>query len=56
MPLHLDLEIQQRFLALDQGEKIMAEYIWIGGNNEMRCKTRTLANGEWESVDKLPVW
>lgn len=26
----LDLEIQQRFLALDQGESVMAEYVWIG--------------------------
>ena len=26
----LDLEIQQRFLALDQGEMVMAEYVWIG--------------------------
>ena len=39
-PHPLDLEIQQRFLALDQGGMIQAEYIWIGGNNELRCKTK----------------
>ena len=32
-PHPLDLEIQQRFLALEQGEKTQAEYIWVGGNN-----------------------
>ena len=55
MPLHLDLEIQQRYLALDQGDKLMAEYIWIGGNNELRCKTRTLDKVPSSAAD-LPVW
>merc|ERR1719310_1800319 len=54
-PHHLDLEIQQRFLGLDQGEKVMAEYVWIGGNNELRCKTKTLTKAP-KSVDELPVW
>ena len=44
-PHPLNLEIQQRFLALDQGEKVQAEYVWIGGRNELRCKTKVSARG-----------
>jgi len=51
----LDLEIQQRFLALDQGERVQAEYVWIGGNNELRCKTKTLERSPL-SIKELPVW
>jgi len=51
----LDLEIQQRFLTLQQGSKVQAEYVWIGGNNELRCKTKTLSESP-KSVDDLPVW
>ena len=51
----MDLEIQKRFLELPQKGKIQAEYIWIGGNNEMRCKTRTL-NQVPKSAEELPIW
>jgi len=65
-PHPLDLEIQQRFLALDQKGAVQAEYVWIGGHNELRCKTKTITKAEkakwyddststW-AVDKLPVW
>jgi len=54
-PTPLDLEIQQRFLALDQGEKVQAEYVWVGGNNELRCKTKTLDKAP-KSPEDLPVW
>jgi len=54
-PHPLDLEIQQRFLALDQANMIQAEYVWIGGNNELRCKTKTL-DKEVSGPDELPVW
>merc|ERR1719238_85387 len=54
-PHPLDLEIQQRFLALDQPNMIQAEYVWIGGNNELRCKTKTL-DKEVTSASELPVW
>jgi glutamine synthetase len=54
-PTPLSLETQQRFLALDQGKKVQAEYVWIGGNNELRCKTKTLETAP-EGVADLPVW
>jgi hypothetical protein len=34
---------------------IQAEYIWIGGNNELRCKTKTLTKSP-SSPEDLPVW
>ena len=39
-PHPLSYETQARFLALDQGSKVQAEYVWIGGHNELRCKTK----------------
>ena len=38
----MDLEIMRKFNELDQKGKIQAEYVWIGGSNELRCKTRTI--------------
>ena len=52
---HLSLDIQARFLAADQSSMIQAEYIWIGGNNELRCKTKTLTKAPSSPAD-LPVW
>jgi glutamine synthetase len=46
----------QRFMRLPLPENVVqAEYVWIGGEGELRCKTRTL-NKEVKSVDDLPVW
>ena len=39
----------------DFGGKVIAEYIWIGGNCEVRSKCRTLEK-KVESVEELPVW
>jgi len=33
----------------------MAEYIWVGGKGELRCKTKTL-DAPPKSVDDLPIW
>ena len=36
-------------------KKIIAEYVWIGGNNELRSKARTLDDQLW-LVSNLPEW
>ena len=51
----LDLAIMRKFDELPQKGKVQAEYVWIGGNHEMRCKTKTLPK-EPKSVAELPVW
>eukprot|EP00803_Ostreobium_quekettii_P010359 evm.model.scf_81.16 EVM.evm.TU.scf_81.16 scf_81:157424-159148(-) len=52
----LDPAVTTQFKDLDQGGKVMAEYVWIGGTGaDLRCKTKTL-NGVPKSVDDLPVW
>ena len=52
----LDLEIQQRFLALDTNGKIQAEYVWIGGSGQdLRSKCMTL-DKKPESVADLRDW
>jgi len=52
-----DLSIQARFAELPQGGKIMAEYIWVGGNGELRCKTRTLEAKDAKAAPAdLPIW
>ena len=36
-------------------EKCIVEYVWIGGENELRSKSRVI-NGEINDVSELPVW
>ena len=31
------------------------EYVWIGGNNELRCKTKVI-NYTVKNVESLPIW
>eukprot|EP01084_Bolivina_argentea_P137852 242789_1 len=49
-------EALSKYLNLDQGNQIQAEYIWIGGSGQdMRSKTRTLPK-EIKDVKELPAW
>jgi len=45
----------QRFLKLKTGRQIQAEYVWIGGGGELRCKSKTISDYP-KSPDDLPVW
>lgn len=39
----LDQSITRHYMSLDQGSKVCAEYVWIGGTMaDMRSKSRTL--------------
>ena len=51
----LDLSVQERFLRLPCHGKCQAEYVWIGGNNELRCKTMTL-DKKPDTISDLAVW
>ena len=51
----LSLETQERFLKLPQNGMIQAEYVWIGGKGELRCKTKTLMKAP-ASIADLPIW
>jgi len=35
--------------------KTLVEYIWIGGNNELRGKTRVMS-GQITSIEQFPIW
>ncbi|ETV81461.1 hypothetical protein H257_05979 [Aphanomyces astaci] len=52
----LDRAVYDRYMSLDTGSSVQAEYIWIGGSGEdLRCKTRTLEKSP-ASVADLPDW
>lgn len=51
----LNKGVTKKYLELKRN-KIMAEYVWIGGNgDDLRCKTRTL-DAVPKSVADLPEW
>lgn len=40
--------VARKYMALDQGGKIQAEYVWIGGSGQdLRCKTRVWLMLAW---------
>lgn len=51
----LNIDVFNNYATLDQGEFVLAEYVWIGGNGEFRCKTKTLEN-EYKNVSDYPIW
>jgi glutamine synthetase len=44
-----------KFLDLDQGGKVQAEYVWIDGDNGLRNKTMTLAK-DIKDIKDLRTW
>lgn len=52
----LNIQVYQKYMALDQKGSCQAEYIWIGGSGaDIRTKTKTLTTVP-KSVDQLPLW
>ena len=52
----LDGSILERFQNLDQGGKIAAEYVWLGGTMaDLRSKTKTLTKAV-KKPEELPDW
>ena len=46
----------EKFLALPSRGKVLAEYVWLGGEAwDMRCKSRTLDTVP-EKPEDLPWW
>ncbi|KAJ7638891.1 hypothetical protein FB45DRAFT_904170 [Roridomyces roridus] len=43
------------YLALDQGEKVQAEYVWIDGDGGLRCKTTTVSK-KVTDIGQLRTW
>jgi len=53
----LDPSIYKDFMELPQGDCVQAEYVWLGGDNELRSKTKTLTGRTViNSLKELPVW
>jgi hypothetical protein len=52
----LDFAVLDRLANLPaKNGEIMAEYIWLGGALELRCKSRTLTKPP-RTVADLPLW
>eukprot|EP00303_Exanthemachrysis_gayraliae_P014316 CAMPEP_0206029404 /NCGR_PEP_ID=MMETSP1464-20131121/46613_1 /ASSEMBLY_ACC=CAM_ASM_001124 /TAXON_ID=119497 /ORGANISM="Exanthemachrysis gayraliae, Strain RCC1523" /LENGTH=405 /DNA_ID=CAMNT_0053403489 /DNA_START=27 /DNA_END=1244 /DNA_ORIENTATION=- len=52
----LEFSIVEKYMALPSANgEVQAEYVWLGGAMELRCKTKTLPRAP-RSVDDLPVW
>ena len=53
--VNLDQDVLAKFMALDAGDKIQAEYLWIDAIGEVRSKCRTGAKSK-ATLDQLPSW
>merc|ERR550532_2528833 len=51
----LNVHVYNKYMELDQGPTVQAEYIWLGGNGEFRCKTKSLS-AECKSIEDYPIW
>jgi glutamine synthetase len=52
----LDTAVYHSYMSMDQGPRIQAEYIWLGGSgSDIRSKTKTLES-KVKSPDELPIW
>lgn len=51
----LDYDVYQFYMGLDQGSCVQAEYVWIGGNGNLRSKTKTLL-AEAKTLEDYPIW
>jgi len=56
------LNLREQFFNIPYGDKVLAEYVWIGGAPEtyfsgfdLRCKTKTLDEAPKSTAD-LPIW
>jgi len=51
-----DFSLYRHYIVIMQNEvKTLVEYVWIGGEQEVRCKTRVMS-GEITTLEQLPVW
>lgn len=52
----LDTTVYFQYMKIEQGERVQAEYIWVGGSgSDIRSKTKTL-DVKPKSADELPIW
>eukprot|EP00474_Spongospora_subterranea_P008411 CRZ08869.1 hypothetical protein [Spongospora subterranea] len=52
----LDTAVYYQYMKMDQGSKVQAEYIWVGGSgSDIRSKTKTLECKPLKP-DDLPIW
>ena len=56
MFMHDPQTVLNKYLSLDQGARVQALYIWVGGSGEdLRSKTKTLESKP-KDVSELPIW
>ncbi|KAF2215563.1 hypothetical protein CERZMDRAFT_56317 [Cercospora zeae-maydis SCOH1-5] len=46
----------EKYLKLDQRDKIIAEYVWIDASGGVRSKCKTIEKSEYTGLDSLPEW